>query len=95
MRPEIGVGQTSWGGGGRKQDEIAKEDGGRDQPTTSRRGRGGEAKSGRLEVCVQQRGRSAWGGASDLKPWILKSLWECMFKALWRGQCTLGPYSNG
>lgn len=59
-------------------------------------GRGGEAKSGRLEeVCVQQRGHSAWGGASDLKPWILKRLWECVFKALWRGQCTLGPYSNG
>lgn len=65
---------------------LLKEDGGRDQPTISRRGRGGEAKSGRLEeVCVQQRGHSAWGGASDLKPWILKRLWECVFQGAMEG----------
>lgn len=64
---------------------LLKEDGGRDQPTTCRKECGGEDKSGRLEVCVQQRGHSVWEGASDRKPWTLKRLWECMLQGAMEG----------
>lgn len=73
MGPKIGVNVLAYfSGPPENRIRLLKEDSGRAQPTTLRRG--GKDKSRRLEVCVQQRGCSARGGASDLKPWTLERL---------------------